>query len=111
MTRLLNRLNNNNNNNNNNEHQEKPSQQVNTHGTIEQGDVKRTLKKEELQWNNSILKQRMAFYLVGSGGYCGTMEGANCTPNLLELKSPCILLSSLNMYNTNRKTLSEVISQ
>ena len=45
MTRLLNRLNNNNNNNNNNEHQEKPSQQVNTHGTFEQGDVKRTLKK------------------------------------------------------------------
>lgn len=111
MTRLLNRLNNNNNNNNNNEHQEKPSQQVNTHGTFEQGDVKRTLKKEELQWNNSILKQRMAFYLVGSGGYCGTMEGANFTLNLLELKSLCILLSSLNMYNTNRKTLSEVISQ
>lgn len=100
MTRLLNRLNNNNNNNNNNEHQEKPSQQVNTHGTFEQGDVKRTLKKEELQWNNSILKQRMAFYLVGSGGDCGTMEGANFTPNLLELKSPCILLTSLNMYIT-----------
>ena len=67
-------------------------------------------KKEELQWNNSILKQRMAFSLVGSGGDCGTMEGANFTPNLLELKSPCILQSSLNMYNTNRKTLSEVIS-
>jgi hypothetical protein len=42
----------------------------------------------------------MAFYLVGSGGDCGTMEGANFTPNLLELKSPCILLTSLNMYIT-----------
>ena len=57
-------------------------------------------KKEELQWNNSILKQRMAFYLVGSGGDCETMVGATFSPNLLELKSPCILLTSLNMYIT-----------
>ena len=53
----------------------------------------------------------MTFYLVGSGGGgCGTLEGTNFTLHLLELKSPCILQSSLNMYNTNRKTISEAIS-
>ena len=39
----------------------KPSWQVNTYSTFEQRDAKKTLKKEELQWNNSITKNGILF--------------------------------------------------